>query len=164
MRHAFFSSSMKSPRTSVSVGPSSAACAATASSATAASASRRMNLPLAWWALMTRSKYFASSSGRSGCSAGVSTSGADTPTASASSFCIRTRSAMGPWQNRMACRSSSSETSRAWPSSIVTALSVPATMRFIVLCSSSMCVGFSTNSSPIFPTRTAPVGPRKGIS
>ena len=68
------------------------------------------------------------------------------------------------WANRMAPSISSSVSSWAPASTIMTASLVPATVRFRRLFSRSSTPGFRTYFPSTKPTATEPVGPMKGAS
>ena len=69
---------------------------------------------------------------------------------------------ISPWASSSASRIVSSGTWSPPASTIVSASLVPTTMRSSVDSASCSRVGLRTNSSSTRPTRTAPIGPRKG--
>ena len=68
------------------------------------------------------------------------------------------------WPNRMASAITSSGSSLAPASTIMIASRVPETTRSSSDSASWLMVGLITNSPSMRPMRTAPTGPRKGIS
>ena len=86
------------------------------------------------------------------------------PTSETSCSCSWTNSAMHSWPKANASTRSCSAISWAPPSTLTMESAVPQTMISRSESSSSARVGLATNSPLIRPTRTAPMGPAKGMS